>query len=181
MLLDRPAPHRRIADAFAVHPVVALTGPRQCGKTTLARSIASETPPSAYFDLESAVDRRRLDTPEQTLGRLEGLVVIDEVQRLPGLFETLRVLVDRVDNRAKFLLLGSASPALVRGVSESLAGRVGLAGLAGFDLGEVGGESWRELWLRGGFPQATVDLAGGRQRLLVGDARWRGARPAGFP
>ncbi len=156
MLLGRPAPHRRIADAFAVHPVVALTGPRQCGKTTLARSIASEAPASAYFDLESAVDRRRLDTPEQTLGRLEGLVVIDEVQRLPGLFETLRVLVDHVDNRARFLLLGSASPALVRGVSESLAGRVGLVGLAGFDLGEVGGESWRELWLRGGFPRSYL-------------------------
>ena len=156
MLLDRPAPHRRISDAFSVHPVVALTGPRQCGKTTLARRIAAEAPQSDYFDLESAVDRRRLETPEQTLGRLEGLVVIDEVQRLPALFETLRVLVDREENTARFLLLGSASPALVRGVSESLAGRVGLVGLTGFDLHEVGAPNWRELWLRGGFPRSYL-------------------------
>ncbi len=167
MLIDRPAPYRRILDAFAVHPIVALTGPRQCGKTTLARRIAAEAPRSAYFDLESAVDRRRLGTPEQTLGRLDGLVVIDEVQRLPGLFETLRVLVDRADNAARFLLLGSASPALVRGVSESLAGRVGLVSLAGFDLHEIGAASWRELWLRGGFPRSY--LAGN----LADSTLWR--------
>ena len=167
MLIDRPAPYRRILDAFAVHPIVALTGPRQCGKTTLARRIAAEAPHSAYFDLESAVDRRRLGTPEQTLGRLDGLVVIDEVQRLPGLFETLRVLVDRADNAARFLLLDSASPALVRGVSESLAGRVGLVSLAGFDLHEIGAASWRELWLRGGFPRSY--LAGN----LADSTLWR--------
>ena len=167
MLIDRPAPYRRILDAFAVHPIVALTGPRQCGKTTLARRIAAEAPRSAYFDLESAVDRRRLGTPEQTLGRLDGLVVIDEVQRLPGLFETLRVLVDRADNAARFLLLGSASPALVRGVSESLAGRVGLVSLAGFDLHEIGAASWRELWLRGGFPRSYL------ARNLADSTLWR--------
>ena len=100
MFVDRPAPVRRIRDAFAVHPVVTLTGPRQCGKTTLARAIAADAPQSVHFDLEAAVDRRRLGTPEQTLGRLEGLVVIDEVQRRPALLETLRVLADRPGGRA---------------------------------------------------------------------------------
>ncbi len=102
------------------------------------------------------MDRRRLEAPERTLGRLEGLVVIDEVQRRPALFETLRVLADRPGNRARFLLLGSASPTLVKGVSESLAGRAGLVDLAGFDLREVGADAWRRLWLRGGFPRSYL-------------------------
>lgn len=156
MLIDRPVPIERIRRAFSVHPVAALTGPRQCGKTTLAREIAARTGRSTYFDLEEASSRRRLATPEHTLGQLEGLVVIDEVQRSPALFETLRVLVDRPDNAARFLLLGSASPSLVRGVSESLAGRVGLVDLAGFDLGEVTSARWRRLWLRGGFPRSYL-------------------------
>ena len=156
MLIDRPAPLRRIQEAFVVHPVVALTGPRQCGKTTLARLIAQASTSSTYFDLEAEVDRRRLEAPEHSLGRLAGLVVIDEVQRRPELFETLRVLVDRPDNAASFLVLGSASPVLVRGVSESLAGRVGLVDLSGFDIGEVGAASWRRLWLRGGFPRSYL-------------------------
>ena len=157
MTIDRALARARIHEAFSVHPVVALTGPRQCGKTTLARAIAAADPKrSTIFDLESAVDRRRLQAPEQTLGGLSGLVVIDEIQREPALFETLRVLVDRADNPAWFLVLGSASPALVRGISESLAGRVGLVDLAGFDLTEIGPESWRTLWLRGGFPRAYL-------------------------
>lgn len=155
-MISRPGPVARVRAAFSVHPIVALTGPRQCGKTTLARHLAAQAPRSTYFDLEAAVDRQRLTAPEQTLGRLADLVVIDEVQRLPALFETLRVLVDRPRNRARFLLLGSASPALVKGVSESLAGRVGLVDLAGFELGEVGSAAWRELWLRGGFPRAYL-------------------------
>ena len=156
MLIDRPGPVARVRESFEAHPVVTLTGPRQCGKTTLARAIAETAPRSTRFDLEAAVDRRRLATPEQTLGRLEGLVVIDEVQRSPALFETVRVLVDRPGNRARFLLLGSASPALVRGISESLAGRAGIVDLAGFDLGEVGAGRWRSLWLRGGFPRSFL-------------------------
>ncbi|MCY3609966.1 MAG: ATP-binding protein [Gemmatimonadetes bacterium] len=156
MLIDRPVPTERIRRAFSVHPVVALTGPRQCGKTTLAREIAARTGQSSYFDLEEASSRRRLATPEYALGRLEGLVVIDEVQRSPALFETLRVLVDRPGNAARFLLLGSASPSLVRGVSESLAGRVGLVDLGGFDVGEVTPARWRKLWLRGGFPRSFL-------------------------
>ncbi len=137
MLIDRPGPLRRVREAFSVHPVVILTGPRQCGKTTLARRIAAEAPQSVLFDLEAAADRRRLEAPEWTLGRLEGLAVIDEAQRRPALFETIRVLADRPRSRARFLLLGSASPALVRGVSESLAGRAGLVDLGGFDLGDA--------------------------------------------
>ena len=156
MAVARPAPTARVWESFAVHPVVALTGPRQCGKTTLARAIAGDAAESTYFDLEAAVDRRRLDTPEQTLGRLSGLVIIDEVQRLPALFETVRVLVDRPENGARYLLLGSASPALVKGVSESLAGRVGLVDLGGFDLREVAADPWRTLWLRGGFPRSYL-------------------------
>ena len=156
MIIDRPTARARIREAFSVHPAVALTGPRQCGKTTLARAIAADTPGSTFLDLESAVDRRRLQAPEQALAGLSGLVVIDEIQREPALFETLRVLIDRPGSPARFLVLGSASPSLVRGVSESLAGRVGLVDLSGFDLSEAGPESWRTLWLRGGFPRAYL-------------------------
>ena len=155
-MIERPAHSGRIHEEFSIHPVVALTGPRQCGKTTLARAVTAVVDEYTFFDLEAAVDRRRLEAPEQVLRNLEGLVVIDEIQRAPELFETLRVLVDRVNNRARFLVLGSASPALIRGVSESLAGRVGLVDLAGFDLSEVGPDSWRTLWLRGGFPRAYL-------------------------
>ena len=169
MLVARPGPVARIQEAFSVHPAVALTGPRQCGKTTLARQIAADAPRATYFDLEAAVDRRRLATPEQTLQRLTGLVVIDEVQRSPALLETLRVLVDRPDNAARFLLLGSASPALIAGVSETLAGRVGLVDLGGFDLDEAGAENWRTLWLRGGFPRAYLAQDTRRSAL------WRGS------
>ena len=167
MLIHRPTPAKRIREALAVHPCAALTGPRQCGKTTLARQIAAEVPRSTYFDLEAAIDRQRLAAPEQTLGRLRGLVVIDEVQRMPSLFETLRVLVDRPDNNMHSLLLSSASPQLVKGVSESLAGRVGLVDLGGFDLAETGAAAWRRLWGRGGFPRAF--LARSRQASTL----WR--------
>ena len=167
MLVSRPGPLRRIREAFAVHPVVTLTGPRQCGKTTLARAFAAAEPASAWFDLEAAVDRRRLAAPEQALGRLEGLVVLDEIQRMPALFETLRVLADRPGAAARFLLLGSAAPTLAKGVSESLAGRTGLVDLAGFDLSETGPEAWRTLWLRGGFPRAWL------APTARGSALWR--------
>ena len=157
MFIERPDARARIHEAFSVHPAVALTGPRQCGKTTLAHAIASEVPDgSTFFDLESAVDRRRLQAPEQALAGLSGLAVIDEIQREPALFETLRVLVDRPDNRGRFLLLGSASPFLVRGTSESLAGRIGLVDLSGFNMAETGAQSWRTLWLRGGFPRSFL-------------------------
>ncbi|WP_420464135.1 ATP-binding protein [Candidatus Palauibacter sp.] len=156
MFIERPIPTRRIREEFSVHPCVALTGPRQCGKSTLAGRIAADDAASTYFDLEAAVDRRRLTTPEQTLSSLQGLIVIDEIQRAPSLFETVRVLVDRPESRAQFLLLGSASPRMVKGVSESLAGRVGLVDLGGFHLGEVDAAGWRKLWTRGGFPRSYL-------------------------
>jgi hypothetical protein len=145
----------RINRALKLNPVAALLGPRQCGKTTLARVIADSTP-CEYFDLENPVDRRRLSTPMTTLEGLSGLVIVDEVQRLPELFELIRVLVDRPDQSARFLLLGSASPTLVRGVSESLAGRIGFIDLSGFDLRETGGENLAHLWTRGGFPRSFL-------------------------
>jgi predicted AAA+ superfamily ATPase len=144
-----------IANAFSVHPIVALLGPRQCGKTTLARMIAAREP-LTYFDLENPIDIRRLSAPMTTLEGLSGLVVIDEVQRQPDLFSLLRVLVDRPQNPAHFLLLGSASPYLVKGVSESLAGRIGFVDLSGFDLWEVGVEQKNSLWNRGGFPRSFL-------------------------
>lgn len=139
-----------------MHPAVAVEGPRQCGKTTLARMLASGEGAVSFFDLEAAVDQRKLENPEQTLSPLRGLVIVDEVQRMPGLFPALRVLLDRPDIPARFLLTGSASPAMVRGLSESLAGRVGLLDLSGFDIEEVGPQHLRRLWLRGGFPRSFL-------------------------
>jgi predicted AAA+ superfamily ATPase len=145
----------RITRTHTHHPIAALLGPRQCGKTTLARMIA-EREPCTFFDLENPVDSRRLSVPMQALEGLSGLVVIDEVQRKPDLFELLRVLVDRPKNATRFLLLGSASPHLVRGVSESLAGRIGFIDLSGFDLQEVGWGQRDRLWIRGGFPRSFL-------------------------
>jgi predicted AAA+ superfamily ATPase len=154
-MIKRPDALGRISEAFRVHPVVALLGPRQCGKTTLAMMLAKGRK-SAYFDLENPVDLRRLASPVRALEGLSGLVIIDEVQRLPGLFEVLRVLVDRLKNRAQFLLLGSASLHLVKGVAESLAGRIGFVDLSGFDLKEVGPNYFARLWVRGGFPRSFL-------------------------
>ncbi len=154
-MIPRPDPVRQIKASFKIHPVTALLGPRQCGKTTLARLIA-EKEPSTIFDLEDPVDIQRLASPKLALKDLFGLVILDEVQRKPELFELLRVLVDRADRKARFLLLGSASPQLVKGVSESLAGRIGFVDLAGFTLGEVGERHRDRLWIRGGLPRAFL-------------------------
>ncbi len=145
-----------ITQAFRVHPAVALAGPRQCGKTTLAQSLAALDASATFFDLEQAADRQRLTEPELALEPLRGLVVIDEVQRQPELFETLRPLLDRPGNPARFLLTGSASPDLVRGVSESLAGRIATIDLGGFTLEEVGSAQAAGLWQRGGFPRSFL-------------------------
>ena len=155
-MLDRPQARSRIEALFRVHPCVAILGPRQCGKTTLARMLGADEPDCTFFDLESPLDLRRLSVPQRTLGGLRGLVIIDEIQRKPGLFEILRVLLDRPEQPARFLTLGSASPALVKGVSESLAGRVGFLDLAGFDLRETGIDVQERLWDRGGFPRAFL-------------------------
>lgn len=154
-MLPRSQGLGRVDRALQLHPVAALLGPRQCGKTTLARLIAARNP-CEFFDLEDPVDVRRLSAPMTALERLTGLVIIDEVQRRPELFELLRVLVDRPDNRARFLVLGSASPRLVRGVSESLADRIGFVDLSGFDLSETGAEHQERLSLRGGFPRSFL-------------------------
>jgi uncharacterized protein len=154
-MIPRDRPLASIGRAFRVHPAVALVGPRQSGKTTLARSFAAGHA-AEIFDLEHPVDLRRLEAPLQVLESLSGLIVIDEIQRRPELFELLRVLIDRPRRRARFLVLGSASPALMAGVSESLAGRVGFVELGGLSLDEVGPAKRDRLWVRGGFPRAFL-------------------------
>jgi predicted AAA+ superfamily ATPase len=165
-VIERPYYLKRLNVATRRSPVTALLGPRQCGKTTLARAF-TQGKTATFFDLESQPDRQRLQNPELVLGSLKGLVVLDEIQILPELFSVLRVLVDRPENQAHFLILGSASPVLVKNVSESLAGRVEFVELTGFDLTEVGFESKDLLWLRGGFPRAY--LADSEEDSLV----WR--------
>lgn len=147
---------QEVQSTLAHNPVCAILGPRQCGKTTLARQITEQVQHAHLFDLETDSARARLSQPELALAPLEGLVVIDEIQRQPGLFATLRPLADRRGARAKFLVLGSASPDLIRGVSESLAGRIGFVDLSGFDLSEVGAAKRDRLWLRGGFPKSYL-------------------------
>ncbi len=154
-MIDRPAYIARLVTAVGRSPVTALLGPRQCGKTTLAKAFGN-TRQAIVFDLESLSDQRRLENPERTLGSLDGLVILDEIQAKPELFAVLRVLTDRPQNRARFLILGSATPALVRGASESLAGRIEFIELSGFDLVETGASSWEHLWMRGGFPRSYL-------------------------
>ena len=131
--------------------VVVLVGPRQSGKTTLARELLEEDSVN-YFDLENPASLARLDEPMTALRPLNGLVVIDEIQRRPDLFPILRVLADRKDTPARFLILGSASGNLMRQTSESLAGRMERIVIGGFSLSELGSEAEQHLWLRGGFP-----------------------------
>jgi len=137
--------------ALARSRVVTLIGPRQCGKTTLARELLDENSLN-YFDLEDPSDLARLDEPMTALRPLVGLVVIDEVQRRPDLYPVLRVLADRTDLPARFLILGSASGDLQRQTSESLAGRLERVNIGGFSLAELGPAAEESLWLRGGFP-----------------------------
>ena len=151
MIIRRTAILGAIEAALVRNPVVVLSGPRQCGKTTLARELLSEHSIN-YFDLEDPVSLARLEEPLTTLQPLRGLVVIDEVQRRPDLFPVLRVLADRGENPARFLILGSASGKLERQSSESLAGRRERITIGGFSLRELGGEAAADLWRRGGFP-----------------------------
>lgn len=153
--LPRPGPLGKLRAALQRSPVVALLGARQCGKTTLAHELAASK--AHFFDLENSLDRQALAAaPELTLASLRGLVVLDEVQTMPELLPVLRVLADRRGTAAKFLLLGSASPDLIRGASESLAGRVAFVYLGGFDLAETGPDAAMELWERGGFPRSFL-------------------------
>ncbi len=131
--------------------VVAILGPRQCGKTTLARQFVPVESIN-YFDLEDPASLARLSEPETALRSLKGLVVIDEIQRRPDLFPLLRVLADRQPLPARFLILGSAAPSLLKQSSETLAGRLETIGLEGFRLNDLGTEAQPRHWLRGGFP-----------------------------
>jgi predicted AAA+ superfamily ATPase len=140
-------------------PVVALIGPRQCGKTTLARQLMGSGT-AGYFDLEDPATVQALESPMSALAPLTGLVVIDEAQRAPHLFPVLRVLADREGQPATFLVLGSASPDLSRQASESLAGRVEIVEMGGFGHGELKAEDRQELWLRGGFPRSFLARSG---------------------
>lgn len=154
-MIDRPHYIQAIQTGLRQSAVVALLGPRQCGKTTLAQMIA-EKRKSEYFDLEDPVDLSRLEAPMLALENLSGLVIVDEIQRKPELFPILRVLADRKKKKARFLILGSASPHIVRDVSESLAGRIRFVEMDGFDLREIGGDDFRKLWVRGGFPRSYL-------------------------
>jgi predicted AAA+ superfamily ATPase len=161
----------RVQTLLRIHPLVAILGARQVGKTTLARMFSERWRGSVKrFDLEDPDDLVRLEEPKLALGALEGLVILDEVQRRPDLFPVLRVLVDRPENRARFLILGSASPDLLRQGSETLAGRIGFHELDGLALDETGVSAAPTLWFRGGFPRSF--LAGSDED----SAEWR----AGF-
>lgn len=166
MMIDRSRFSGMLEASLEQFRVTALLGPRQCGKTTLARQVC-QSREAEFFDLEDPLDLARLSAPRLALEKLKGLVVIDEIQKRPDLLPILRVLADRPELPARFLILGSAAPELVRGASESLAGRVGFLDLGGFDSGEVGWENLEKLWIRGGFPESFMsrsDAASGRWR-----------------
>lgn len=148
-MIERPVDKSIIASLMSAFPVTAILGPRQSGKTTIAKAFGADH----YFDLENPRDLVMLEEPQLALEPLSGRIVIDEIQRAPNLFPLLRYLVD-TRQKQRYLILGSASRDLIRQSSESLAGRVAYHQLDGFRLGDVGVENWRDLWLRGGLPPA---------------------------
>jgi predicted AAA+ superfamily ATPase len=167
-MIERATELKSLERLLKRHRVVGIVGARQVGKTTLSRAYVSRHKgPSKVFDLESSEDLARLQDPMLALKRLKGLVVIDEVQKLPGLFETIRVLADRQRSGTRFLILGSASPKLLKQGSETLAGRIVYHELGGFRLDEIGNENYRRLWLRGGFPRSYT------ARSHTESAEWR--------
>ena len=169
-MIPRTQHFKAIRDLLDLFPVVGLIGARQVGKTTLARQLVEdEARPVAFFDLEDPTDEARLSDPRLALEPLRGLVVIDEVQRSEGLFRLLRVLADRPGIPARFLVLGSAGPVLLRQSSESLAGRIAYYELPPLRANETGANETDRLWLRGGFPPSF--LAGNDEDSLT----WRTA------
>jgi len=169
-MIERTAHLRALTTLLRQFPVVAILGPRQIGKTTLARQFMSQRGGRAtLFDLESAEDLALLADPLLTLRSLKGLIVVDEVHRRPELFTSLRVLVDEPRAARRFLVLGSASPDLLRQTSETLAGRIAYHELGGFRLDEVGSQEWPRLWRRGGFPRSYL------ARSEIESLRWRRA------
>ena len=154
-MIQRPALEKHLHLALRRSRVVALIGPRQSGKTTLARHLV-DVRSRNYFDLEDPDQLARLDEPKTALSPLKGLVVIDEIQRKPELFPLLRVLADRRPLPAKFLILGSAGRRLLKQSSESLAGRIEIVAMGGFSLSEIGAPHIQRHWLRGGFPPSYL-------------------------
>jgi predicted AAA+ superfamily ATPase len=153
--IKREIVSERIRNGIAHSTITTLLGPRQCGKTYLAKPLA--TRPENFFDLHSFLDQARLEDGNfRILDGLEGIVVIDEAQDKPELFRKLRVLADRPESTTKFLITGSASPTIANVASESLAGRNRPLSLGGFNLEEVGSTKWEKLWLRGGFPRSYL-------------------------
>jgi len=165
-MIDRSGYLTTIRTALKRNPVVMLMGPRQCGKTSLARQFLSEDAPN-YFDLEKPLVAKLFDEPMNALERLRGLVVLDEAQLQPKIFPVLRVLADRQGTPARFLVLGSASPELSRQASESLAGRVAFIEIKGFSLAELDNAPVDRLWLRGSFPRSYL------ARSLNESTQWR--------
>lgn len=159
-LIKREAEIEHINNLISSFPVTAILGPRQCGKTVLANQVAFDH----YFDLENPRDSVRLETPQLALEDLEGLIVIDEIQRFPDIFQLIRYLVDS-KSKQKYLILGSASRDLIRQSSESLAGRIGYHRLGGFTLSDIGKKNLQKLWLRGGFPRSY--LAGSSSKSFL--------------
>lgn len=157
MEIARPFYYHLIELGFRNHSVVAILGPRQCGKTTLAKQyILTQTSfsQSNYFDLEDPTHLLMLQDPKLTLSQRDGLIVIDEIQKVPDLFSLIRVLVDSEKKRYQFLILGSASRELIRQSSESLAGRIRYCELSPFQYSEV--DNIKKLWLRGGYPRSYL-------------------------
>ncbi|MFA6223633.1 MAG: ATP-binding protein [Desulfomonilaceae bacterium] len=150
-IIERNQDIRAVTKLIAAFPVTAILGPRQCGKTTLARSFSS----NHSFDLENPRDAARLEQPQLALENLTGLIVIDEIQRMPDIFPLLRFLVDRNDDQ-RYLILGSASRDLIQQSSETLAGRIAYYQLAGFRLSDIGLTKEQALWLRGGLPRSFL-------------------------
>ncbi len=157
-------------EALSIYPAVGILGARQVGKTTLAGMLADQWPgPIHRFDLEDPEDLARLSDPMLALKELDGLIILDEIQRLPEIYPVLRVLIDKQKNSRRFLILGSASPELLQQSSESLAGRIRYHRLSGLGLDEIASDQVRQLWIRGGFPSSF--LAGADKTSL----EWRKA------
>jgi predicted AAA+ superfamily ATPase len=159
-MIERKYDRAKLNEFISVFPVTAILGPRQCGKTTLARTLAADS----YFDLENPRDLVRLEQPQLALEDLTGLIVIDEIQRLPDLFPLLRYLVDQGKNR-RFVILGSASRDLIRQSSDSLAGRIAYFQLGGFRLDDIDHTAIKALWQRGGLPRSFL-AASDKKSLL---------------
>lgn len=154
-MIARPEITKKVTNGLKTSPVTLILGPRQCGKTTLARQLG-EPQAGSYFDLENPRDLARLAQPLTVLEAARGLVILDEIQQRPDLLPLLRVLADRQPLPCRFLLLGSASPDLMKKSSETLAGRVHFVEMSGFTLAETGLEKQTELWIRGGFPKSFL-------------------------